>query len=154
MSGPPDPPLGLLITRSARTLDRAFDAALAEVGGSTPVWLTLLAVQTGRGQNQRELAAVIGIRGATLTHHLNAMERAGLLVRRRDPDNRRVHRVELTESGGELFLACREAAVAFDRALRQLVDPERLSIFVDVLDQLRRNVAPESERPRGPFAPG
>ena len=64
-----------------------------------------------------------------------------------------VHRVELTESGLELFLACRDAAVAFDRKLRQQIDPERLTDFVDVLDQLRRNVDPESERPRGPFGP-
>jgi DNA-binding HxlR family transcriptional regulator len=105
----------------------------------------------------RPWKVAIGIRGATLTHHLNAMERAGLLTRQRQPDNRRLHRVELTASGLELFLACREAAVAFDRKLRQQVDPERLSDFADVLDQLRRRVAPgycPSANASGPPAPG
>ena len=148
---PSGPPLGLFITRSARVVERAFDEALAKVGGSTPVWLTLLAVKTGRGRNQRELAAVIGIHGATLTHHLNGMERAGLLLRKRQPDNRRQHQVELTDTGLALFHTCRKAAVAFDHQLRQGLDEEQLAAFAHTLDQLRRNAAPDSDRPGGPL---
>jgi DNA-binding transcriptional MocR family regulator len=44
--------------------------------------------------NQRQIAESIGIQGATLTHHLNAMEADGVVTRRRDPTNRRVHVVE------------------------------------------------------------
>jgi MarR family transcriptional regulator for hemolysin len=154
MPPPAGPPLGLFLTRSARLVERAFDEALARVGGSTSVWLTLLAVKTGQGRNQRELAAVIGIHGATLTHHLNGMERAGLLLRQRQPDNRRQHRVELTDAGLELFDACRTAATAFDHQLRQDLDRERLEAFTDTLDQLRRNAAPGSDRPGGPIPGG
>ena len=151
MPSPPGPPLGLFLTRSARVVERAFDDALAKVGGSTPVWLTLLAVKTGRGRNQRELAAVIGIHGATLTHHLNGMERAGLLLRQRQPDNRRQHQVELTDAGLALFHACRKTAVAFDQQLRQNLDQERLAAFADTLEQLRHNAAPGSDPPPGPL---
>jgi MarR family transcriptional regulator, transcriptional regulator for hemolysin len=152
MPAPPGPPLGLLLTRSARLVERAFDDALAKVGGTTSMWLTLLAVKTGRGRNQRELAAVIGIHGATLTHHLNGMERAGLLLRQRQPDNRRQHRVELTDAGLALFHACRKAATAFDQQLREDLDPNKLAEFADTLDQLRRNAAPGSHSPSGPLA--
>jgi MarR family transcriptional regulator for hemolysin len=152
MPAPPGPPLGLLLTRSARVVERAFDDALAKVGGTTPMWLTLLAVKTGRGRNQRELAAVIGIHGATLTHHLNGMERAGLLLRQRQPDNRRQHQVELTDAGLALFHACRKAATAFDQQLREDIDPNKLADFADTLDQLRRNAAADSHPPSGPLA--
>jgi len=151
MPSPSGPPLGLFLTRSARVVERAFDDALAKVGASTSVWLTLLAVKTGRGSNQRELAAVIGIHGATLTHHLNGMERAGLLLRQRQPDNRRQHQVELTEAGLVLFHACRKTAVAFDQQLRRDLDQERLAAFVETLDQLRHNAAPGSDPPPGPL---
>jgi MarR family transcriptional regulator for hemolysin len=154
MPQPAGPPLGLFLTRSARLVERAFDEALARVGGSTSVWLTLLAVKTGQGRNQRQLAAVIGIHGATLTHHLNGMERAGLLLRQRQPDNRRQHRVELTDAGLELFHACRGAATTFDQRLRQDLDVEQLEAFAETLDQLRRNVAPGSDRPGGPLPGG
>ena len=32
-------PVGLHLTRVAKTVSRAFDAALAQGGGSLPVWL-------------------------------------------------------------------------------------------------------------------
>ena len=111
-------PIGLVLSRTARAVSRAFDARLAAAGGSLPVWLILLALRTAKMPNQRELADAVGIQGATLTHHLNGMEAGGLLTRRRDPTNRRVHLVELTSAGNELFDRLREAAVAHDRLLR------------------------------------
>src|SRR5436190_11799984 len=88
--GPPArTPIGLVLDRVAREVSREFDAALAEAGGSRPIWLVLLALTINEQANQRELAAFGGIRGATLTHHLDAMESAGLVLRARDPENRR-----------------------------------------------------------------
>src|SRR5919202_6065709 len=94
---PPRPePIGLHVARVAKSLNRAFEAALADAGGSLPTWLILLSLKAGRWGTQRELAEAIGIRGATLTHHLDGLERDGLVRRRRDPSNRRVQLVELT----------------------------------------------------------
>ncbi len=81
MPRPTRSPIGLTLTRISKSVSRAFDAALAEAGGSTPTWLVLIAVKTRAMGNQRELAESIGIKGATLTHHLNAMEADGLLTR-------------------------------------------------------------------------
>ena len=64
------------------------------------------------------MAETIGIQGATLTHHINAMEADGLVTRRPDPANRRVHIVELTEAGERLYQHLPSAAVGFDRQLR------------------------------------
>src|SRR5439155_9723023 len=96
---PAAPPVGLHLTRTARVVSRAFDEALGAAGGSLPIWLVLISLKAQRLPNQRQMAESIGIQGATLTHHLNVMEADGLLTRRRDPTNRRVHVVELTEAG-------------------------------------------------------
>ncbi|MET0695297.1 MAG: MarR family winged helix-turn-helix transcriptional regulator [Propionibacteriaceae bacterium] len=140
MPRPTHPPLGLTLTRSARAIERVFDERLAAVGGSAPVWQILISLKTGGSRNQRELARMVGIRGATLTHHLNAMETAGLITRRRHPENRRVHIVEMTESGSEMFLRLREVAVTFDRTLRTGLEPDDLEVFGRVLRQLYANV--------------
>jgi MarR family transcriptional regulator, transcriptional regulator for hemolysin len=134
------PPVGMNLGQTAKLVAQAFDAALVEVGGTLPVWLTLLSIKSRALANQRELAGMIGIQGATLTHHLNAMETQGLLVRRRDPANRRVHQVELTEAGEAMFLKLRTAALAFDRRLRKGLSDERLVEFAEVLATLRANV--------------
>ena len=152
MPAPRTPPIGLHLSAAARAVTRAFDEALSEAGGSLPVWLVLLNLKVRRTiANQRELAHAVGIREATLTHHLNAMESGGLLTRRRDPENRRVHVVELTEAGEAAFARLRDAAVAFDRRLRRGISAEELGEFERLLDRLAANVAAGDEgvSPRG-----
>jgi MarR family transcriptional regulator, transcriptional regulator for hemolysin len=133
-------PPGLHLTQVSRTVSRAFDEELAAAGGSLPVWLVLLNLKARNVGNQRELATAVGITEATLTHHLNAMEAADLIIRRRDPANRRVHVVELTKSGEEAFLRLRTAAIAFDARLRGSLTERQLADFGAVLGQLAANV--------------
>ena len=135
------PPLGLSLARAARVVSRAFDEALGDAGGSLPMWLVLLSLKIGRAANQRRLAEAVGVTEATLTHHLNAMETAGLLTRRRDPDNRRIHVVELTDAGEAAFLRLRDAAIAFDRRLRRGVSADEAATLEEVLSRLAANVA-------------
>ena len=143
-SGPPaSPPLGLHLARAARDITRAFDDALAEAGGSQPVWLVLISLKTRRLASQRELADAVGIREATLTHHLNAMDASGLITRRRDPENRRVHLVELTAAGEEAFFRMRSAALAFNARLQAGFGEDELAEFGRVLDRLRGNAQGE-----------
>jgi MarR family transcriptional regulator for hemolysin len=133
-------PIGLDLARTAKTCGRAFDDALAAAGGSAPVWQILISIKTRELGTQRALAAAVGIQGATLTHHLNAMESDGLVTRRRDPANRRVHVVELTEAGEELFHELRVAAVAFDQRLRAGLSDGETAELARLLGKLRDNV--------------
>ncbi len=144
-------PIGLVLARTARGVSRAFDEALVEAGGSLPMWLIVLHLKIGATANQRELAEAVGVTEATLTHHLNAMEKAGLLTRRRDPDNRRIHVVELTSAGEDLFLRLRDAAMAFDRRLRRGLSAEEVATLESLLDQLATNVR-KREEGGGPWA--
>jgi MarR family transcriptional regulator, transcriptional regulator for hemolysin len=140
MGRPAHEPLGLHLTRVSRTVSRAFDDALAQAGGSLPVWLVLISLKSGQLASQRELADAVGVQGATLSHHLNAMESAGLVTRRRDPRNRRLHLVELTPAGDALFSRLREVAFAFDQRLRTGLTEHDIARLGALLDRLRENV--------------
>jgi len=141
MPRPVHEPLGLHLTRVSRSVSRAFGNTLAEAGGSLPVWLVLISLKSRPLASQRELAEAVGIQGATLTHHLDAMESAGLVTRRRDPANRRLHLVELTPAGDALFLRLRDAAAAFDRRLRAGLSDGEVSQLATLLTRLRDNVS-------------
>ena len=144
--GPPDvEPVGLQLARVAKTVSRAFDAALAGAGGSVPVWLILVSLKAQSHGAQRELADAIGIEGATLTHHLNKMEAAGLVTRRRDPGNRRVHQVALTEAGDALFFSLLDRVVTFDEQLRAGFADQDLEQLRASLDRLAANSAARVE---------
>ena len=138
-------PVGFLLAQTAKTTARAFDDALQERGGSLPVWLILKALMQGGHRTQAELAAMVGVQGPTLTHHLNGMERDGLLTRSPLPDNRRVHEVTLTEAGRALFLKLRQAAMAFDARLRAGIDAADLDVFRAVLQRMPANVGGAAE---------
>lgn len=137
-------PIGLQLAATTKAVSRAFDSALSAAGGSVPTWLILISIKSRTHGNQRDLAETIGITSATLTHHLNAMETDGLLTRRRDPDNRRIHRVELTDAGEAAFQRLRQAAFAFDQRLRSGLDDSDLADLSRLLEQLRANVATET----------
>jgi MarR family transcriptional regulator, transcriptional regulator for hemolysin len=141
MSRPVRQPLGLQLTRVSRTVSRAFDEALAEAGGSLPVWLVLISLKSGQRASQRELADAVGVTGATLTHHLDAMEAAGLVTRQRDPANRRLHLVRPTADGDALFFRLRDAAMAFDKRLRSGLSEPEIAQLEALLTRLGGNVS-------------
>src|SRR6202453_2897142 len=133
-------PIGLRLAQVARTVERAFDEALAEAGGTLPVWLILLNLKVRRPANQRELAEAVGVREATLTHHLNAMDARGLVTRMRGAANRRVQVVALTSDGEAAFLRLRDTAMAFDARLRAGIADADLAMLSTLLGQLAANV--------------
>src|SRR5205085_11978878 len=116
-------PVGLDVARTGRLLSRLFDDELVAAGGSLPAWLVVLALMSADHPMQRDIASEIGIEGATLTHHLNRMEAAGLVTRRRTPENRRAQIVELTDAGRQLFATLRDAVIGFDRRLTRGFTP-------------------------------
>jgi MarR family transcriptional regulator, transcriptional regulator for hemolysin len=133
-------PVGLQLTRASRAISRAFDDALAGAGGSLPVWLIMINLKSRSVASQRELAEAVGIREATMTHHLNAMESGGLVSRRRENSNRRVQLVELTPDGEAAFARLREAAGSFDRELRRGVSAAEISQLEELLARMAANV--------------
>jgi MarR family transcriptional regulator for hemolysin len=138
-------PIGLRLSQVARTVSRAFDEALDGAGGTLPVWLILLNLKIHKPANQRELAEKVGVREATLTHHLNAMDVSGLVTRTRDAANRRVHVVELTDAGEAAFLRLQQAAIAFDARLRAGLADADLDHLGDLLGRLATNVGGANE---------
>lgn len=129
------------MSRTGRLISRVFDDELSAAGGSLPAWLVLLALTRGDHTMQRDIASAIGIEGATLTHHLNRMESAGLVTRRRTPENRRSQVVELTGDGRQLFSTLLGAVVGFDRRLTQGFRQDELDTLRGFLERLRANVA-------------
>src|SRR6516162_5199112 len=145
-------PIGLRLSQAARAVERAFDEALAEAGGTLPVWLILLNLKIHKPGTQRELAEAVGVREATLTHHLNAMDTRGLITRTRDAANRRIQVVALTEAGEAAFLRLRKAAMAFNDKLRAGLTDADLATLAALLGRLAANVGAEPATPTPPWA--
>ena len=136
---PSTEPIGLEVTRTGRALSLQFNNALAQAGGSLPQWLILTALKGGDHAMQRDIAAAIGIEGATLTHHLNRMETDGLVRRERVAGDRRTQVVTLTPAGEARFADLLGAVTAFDQKLRAGFSDRELVTVRRVLARLRAN---------------
>jgi MarR family transcriptional regulator for hemolysin len=121
----PGDSIGRVLALSAKAMREWFDGRLAEQGGSLATWIVLSqAVDAPISLSQRELAARIGIGGATLVRHLDRLEAEGLVVRRRDDHDRRVTRVEITPAGRSRYGELAEVAAEVDRELTALMSDE------------------------------
>ena len=101
-----------VVVLTGKAIREYFEGALAEVGASLATWVVLYGMERGGWGNQRNLARDLRIEGATLTRHLDRMERDGLIVRTRDPDDRRQMQVDLTPEGHEMFHRLKSVAAA------------------------------------------
>jgi DNA-binding MarR family transcriptional regulator len=152
-SRPGLPPVVPTMWQSVQRVMRAFDALLSEHGGSWQVWHILLALHQDTPATQRELAHAVGIREATLTHHLRGMEDRGLVVRTREESNRRVQRIEVTDAGETLYQGLKSAAITFDKTLRRAIGPDEADVgaFLDTIGRVAESVP---DRGTGPVPEG
>lgn len=103
----------------------------------------LLRLNEAPGQRLRmgELADRLVFSPSRLTYQVGSMERRGLVVRQRDPDDRRGTRAVLTAAG---LQALRDAAPHHLRTIRELwlddLSPDELDCLAEVFGRLERRL--------------
>jgi MarR family transcriptional regulator for hemolysin len=141
---PSGTPIGLHLAHSAKHVGRAFNDALAEVGGSMPMWFILTNLHGDEWRTQHDLARALHIEGPTLTRHLDGLEEDGLVVRRRDPSDRRAVSVELTDAGRTKHAEMLRAVQSFNRRLLAGFDAEEIEELRALLSRLEQNARSKS----------
>jgi MarR family transcriptional regulator for hemolysin len=92
--------LARLLIPIARRWRAEADRAVADFGLSDATgWVLLHVFRLGDGVRQSELAAAVDVQGASLVRLIDQLERAGLVERRVDAQDRRANRVLLTGEG-------------------------------------------------------
>src|SRR5262245_28397440 len=137
---PNGPPLGLLLATTSKAVGRSFNSALAERGGSIPIWLILNALKSEPRRSQLDLARAVGIEGPTLTRHLDGMEQAGIVQRQRGTPDPRAVQVELTRAGQALHSRLLTAVISFNQQLRTGLSAKDEETLRRTLHQLQDNV--------------
>lgn len=100
---------GKLLTAAARLVEYAFDHGIAELGITHAGVRVLDALNPGP-LTQRELAGRCQVQDQTMSRTLDGLERAGLVVRRRDPGDRRRMVVKRTADGAHALEQARAVA--------------------------------------------
>jgi DNA-binding MarR family transcriptional regulator len=124
---------------TARSVRRAYDAALAEVDLNLSEASILAYLARGGSLSQVELARRIGTGRARAGVHIDRLEAKGAVVREADPDDRRIWRISLTPAGRELWARSVDVDAAVRRRLRVNTTEDQRDVLDAVLTTIRRN---------------
>ena len=126
------PPLGFLVVRIAEVVDRAFVAALADLGLKPRQLRLLVLVDRAPGLNQRELARQLEVDAGNLIAVLDSLEADGLLQRTRDEADRRQRLVSLTAKGQRVLAAAQRATSAVETKVFAGVPAKQRRAYYDM----------------------
>jgi DNA-binding MarR family transcriptional regulator len=137
------------IAETAHALRRAFDRRAATLGVTRAQWKVLFRLNRMPGLRQVDLADQLDVEPITLCRIIDRLEDAGLVERRRDPGDRRVWRLEVTEKAVPLDEQLRALGEALRAEAFAGIDTAELEQVRQVLGRMRDNIAAVDSNPQG-----
>ena len=140
-------PIGVIgrISRLARELEQRLEPVYAE-HGLEPGWHDVLATLRRQGPPYRlrpsDFTGALMLTSSGTTKRLDRLERAGLIARSPDPDDRRGTQITLTEAGRELVDRVSEAHLANEARLLEALTGAERERLADLLRKLRLGLPP------------
>jgi DNA-binding MarR family transcriptional regulator len=101
---------GFLLAQLGRAVTRQYRTAFSPIGLKPRATAALLRLRSGGPLSQQALGATLDIEASNLVVLLNELEAEGLISRRRDPQDRRRHVVEISEHGAKAVCEVERAA--------------------------------------------
>ena len=128
----------ILLPRLAKQVMRR--AHPEELGMDLRLLMALSYLGDHDGEPQQELVDALCMDAKNVVLLLNELEDTGYLVRRRDPEDRRRHRVHITEAGREALGRARDHMQAVEDEVLQALDADEREVLVTLLTRALQGV--------------
>ena len=129
------PTAGMLLVKIGKAAERRFAEALKPTG-LTPRHLGVLFEVQARPTSQQELVETIGVDPSKLVGLLNDLEAEGLIARKRDPEDRRRHIVEVSAKGSARLEDAKKIAATVEEELLAGLDADQRAELLVLLAQV------------------
>jgi DNA-binding MarR family transcriptional regulator len=129
------PTAGMLLLKIGKAAERRFEKAL-KPSGLTPRHLGVLFEVQARPTSQQALIETIGVDPSKLVGLLNDLEADGLIVRKRDPVDRRRHIVEVSAKGSARLEDAKQVAATVEEELLAGLDADQRAELLALLAQV------------------
>lgn len=129
-----------LLPRLSKQVLRRSD--LDSLGIDMRLLIALSYLRDHDGAPQHELADVLCVDASNVVLMLNELEDAGYVERRRDRQDRRRHRVNITPAGRELWMRAQSLLEEIEDQVLQGLDEEERELFRDLLLRAVRAAEP------------
>lgn len=125
-----------LLTQLGTHCAQAFARRIGELDLTPPQTGLLRAVAQAPGSSQQALAELLGTPATRLVALVDGLEERGLVERRRNPADRRLHAVHLTNAGTALLRDIGRVAREHDEAVLASLDADERARLHDLLSKL------------------
>ncbi|WP_433242886.1 MarR family winged helix-turn-helix transcriptional regulator [Streptosporangium sp. CA-135522] len=120
---------GFLLDRVSRRLRGRREQALRELGIEPRCVRMLAALDSAQPCTQERLAGAMGVTGPTIVHAIDDYHAAGLILRDRNPEDRREHVLRLTPEGEDYLTEALKTEDGVQRDLARLLgEPETIEL--------------------------
>jgi MarR family transcriptional regulator, lower aerobic nicotinate degradation pathway regulator len=128
-------PAGALIDYLARRMRQRGEAVLESLGLRSRHLVALTVLRDRDGCTQQALSAILSMDGTNIVGLLNELEAEKLIERRRSPEDRRRHVVELTNVGAGQLAAAEQALSAVEDEVLAALDEHQRETLYSLLQQ-------------------
>lgn len=125
----------------SRLFRKRFDELARKFGSTGAQWRTLLVIQRVPGISQGALAERMDVEPITACRMVDRMEQAGLVQRRRDPDDRRIWQLYLTPEAEPVLAELKQIGEKMLEWVTSELDEERRVRLTRELSNLRNKLA-------------
>jgi DNA-binding MarR family transcriptional regulator len=144
MTDPQTPRLAILMAKLSKTVFRKAEEALPGINVKDYMALTNL---DDRGVPQQRLAESLHMDENNLVLLLNGLEEAGSIARRRDPDDRRRHIVEITPRGKKVLERADRGMEKLEEDLLAGLSPSERATLKQLIVRVLQNQAQSARQP-------
>src|SRR5262245_25146245 len=128
--------IGFHLRRAQNASFQAFARRVGRTDLSPGTFALLTLIRHNPGISQTGLSRADGRDKSSLTPALNALERHGLILRQRLPNNRRTYALSLTPAGERALAELAKHADAHDRSLDRIVGLQHKARLIQILRRI------------------
>lgn len=136
--------IGILLTDASRMIRRRFDTRAKGIGITNPQWRVLAILNRRPGINQGQIADILEVEPITTCRMVDRLEQAGLVERRRDPNDRRAWQVFTTPKAMPLVERMQRIADEIMAKTLMGLDDQAVTALTVMLEQVRVNLSDDS----------
>ncbi|HUL81897.1 MAG TPA: MarR family transcriptional regulator [Gammaproteobacteria bacterium] len=137
-----------LLKRAELAVRGCVEVALSPADLTPSQYFILFLVKSGEATSSAELARSMGVLPQSMTELIAPLEKNGAIVRKPDPANNRILRIEMTAAGERLFAKGTEVAIRIEQELLDGFDARELAAVNRFFGELTAKAESHSFHPK------
>ena len=127
-----DKTLDYILRTTWMSISKMYNEQAATKGSTMATGFALISIDPENGTPSTALGPKMGMEATSLSRTLKMMEDKGLIERKRNPEDGRSVLIHLTDFGQEMREFSKDVVKAFDKKVREEIDPEKIETFLEV----------------------